>query len=795
MNANENTRGIVTESVSRMTCPHCNAELDVSEFKVFEEIACPACGKTVTVPGRLEHFLLMEELGGGGMGTVFFALDEHLNRMVALKVIRKEYAEDEARHDALLEKAGRMAALNHANVVHLYSFGETNDQPYFVFELMQGERLDDRLASGESLPENLALSIGLDAARGLAAADMAGIAHGNLKPSNLLLNKKGVAKVVDFGMAAFMESGDESVPWGTPPYTAPEQLHFREASATSDQYSLGVILFHALTGSPPPENAPPALEDFPPGLQPQTVDLVTRLLRADPGERFSGLDAAAKDLESALAAAEQAEAARLEAERAEREARKNQRPNLLAPILSGVALFILVVVAGVVWLQTRGPRAQEVEYTGPRRELHRPFVRVEENTLELAVGSLRENKPEEVRERLQLSARHIPEEHAVNAWYHFLGAGLLLYAGETEVARAWLETAANLDPILFDGGGFPAEDPRLLAQLALGIASERDLERALRRAEPYFVHMADLARAYASILQGSPREARPHLSRYAAHPPAGGLRWPYLLQSIAPALAEPRPRMTILEEASPAEVVTRPPVVEPVPPPRTVPTPTPPSPPAPEPGVATLSQGLITHWSLTQPRVLPPRGRLEGDARWVADERFGQALRLDGQSGRMETPLHAPYSLPAISFAFWLHPDPPDGTARNIFSQKTDDPNQPEGYLFSIYTRGDGTLAVRIGAREVNTGVRMEAQWNHLVVVFDGLEDADRLRVYLNEAERPAWRGPLPGVDRVPRPTEVTAAMRPDQAPGRWKGRIGGVRVYNRVLLPNEITLLAGENP
>jgi serine/threonine protein kinase len=216
-------------------CPGCEAELDVSEFQVFEEISCPVCGESIRVPGRLGDFILIEELGRGAMGCVYLAMDESLNRLVALKVIRKEYGEDPKMLDSVQREAQAMATLNHRNIVQVYTFGRIQEQPFFVMELLQGERLDEMMADGTQISEIRALEIAIDVAQGLDAANNAGLTHGDIKPANILMNEKGVAKVVDFGLAKFMEPGQEIEVWGTPYYIAPEKAKKKGEDSRSDQ--------------------------------------------------------------------------------------------------------------------------------------------------------------------------------------------------------------------------------------------------------------------------------------------------------------------------------------------------------------------------------------------------------------------------------------------------------------------------------------------------------------------------------------------------------------------------------
>ncbi len=136
---------IRTEKLGRSKCEQCGVMLDITEFRVFEDLQCPDCGATNTVPGKLGDFTLLRELGRGGMGSVFLALDSRLGRKVALKVLNARFGKNPVFVDSLLREAKAAATLNHRNIVHIYSFGQMLKQPYIVMELVDGIRLDETL--------------------------------------------------------------------------------------------------------------------------------------------------------------------------------------------------------------------------------------------------------------------------------------------------------------------------------------------------------------------------------------------------------------------------------------------------------------------------------------------------------------------------------------------------------------------------------------------------------------------------------------------------------------------------
>jgi len=559
MDLNANTLGIFTEPVKQIACPHCSAELDVSEFDVFEDIVCPACQQTIKVPGRLGNFILIDELGRGAMGCVYLAQDESLGRLVALKVMRKEFGEDPKMLESLQKEAKAMATLNHRNVVSVYSFGREKGQPFFVMELLQGERLDAMMADGGIVDEVRLLEIALDVAGGLEAAGSAGLTHGDIKPANILMNDSGVAKVVDFGLARFMDPDAEIEIWGTPYYIAPEKARKKGEDSRSDQYSLGATMFHALAGKPPfngdnptkvvlaaLREETPLLSDVNPGLCPRTVSVIRRMMDKSPNKRYPTYASLRSDLELALSEARAVREAKRLAEQQEL-AEKKKKKNTLLPIMMSVATLIVVAVALGVFLQARRSRAATaVTYPGPPRALHEPLLRnVEDRNLRSAADALRRNQVHEFAESLGYASRNIPEIHAAHAWYNFFLAGMLLYAQHPDAARERLEAVAGQSPILFDGGRTPREDPRILARKALGHMSEREFSRALRNVEPYFIHLAELALGYELLLAGRANDAARHFRSYAEYRPSGGIAWPYVLQVLAPSMHLPRPQIPV----------------------------------------------------------------------------------------------------------------------------------------------------------------------------------------------------------------------------------------------------------
>lgn len=266
----------------------------------FLEFACPHCGTRQVVPARFGGFLLLGLLGRGGMGAVYHGLDEQLNRHVAIKVLQTSIGANAELVATFRREARSAAALNHPNVVQVYSFGVERGQPYMAMELLTGGRLDQMLAKGEPLDESFIMNVGASIAQGLSAASEIGLMHGDVKPENILFDNGGVPKIVDFGLATFMQQRQtvDGV-WGTPYYIAPEKVRHQTSDARSDIYSLGATLFHALTGKPPFDGetpvdvvkarllAPaPRIETVRPGLSQTTSEIIARMLEMEPARRY-----------------------------------------------------------------------------------------------------------------------------------------------------------------------------------------------------------------------------------------------------------------------------------------------------------------------------------------------------------------------------------------------------------------------------------------------------------------------------------------------------------------------------
>jgi eukaryotic-like serine/threonine-protein kinase len=196
-------------------------------------------------------------LGSGGMAVVYRAEDDVLGRTVALKTLHDRYAEMPSFRRRFRQEARAMASLDHENIVKVYDISQDGEVPFIVVECVQGRDVGDLLANrrGGRLNEQFVRRIAEQLLLALSYAHRRGIIHRDIKPSNILLTREGSVKVADFGIARIVEEDDPTVEpgeiVGSARYMSPEQLKGEEATPRSDIYSVGVLLYHCLTGRPP----------------------------------------------------------------------------------------------------------------------------------------------------------------------------------------------------------------------------------------------------------------------------------------------------------------------------------------------------------------------------------------------------------------------------------------------------------------------------------------------------------------------------------------------------------------
>ena len=341
----------------------------------------------------LDRFRVVRKLGAGGMGEVFLAEDTKLGRKVALKLLPQGLLADPELRRRFSQEARAVSALNHPQIVTIYDVGSAGDRDFIAMEYVEGETLRDLLAAGP-IDARRAFDLVAQAASGLAAAHESGIVHRDVKPENLMVNRNGQLKVMDFGLAKLVErqaaplfaSGLATVVetpqpashgtatgviLGTVSYMSPEQAQGRPVDHRTDVFSLGLVLYEALTGSRPfsgksavdtlhaiiYEEPVPASERNP-RVPPEATGVLEKALAKDPSERYQHAADFALDLRRAKRAAESG----ISRPAAFVSVAPRSRPR---PILwAGAALALATLVAGAWYAGRSGGRISGPDLAG-----------------------------------------------------------------------------------------------------------------------------------------------------------------------------------------------------------------------------------------------------------------------------------------------------------------------------------------------------------------------------------------------------------------------------------------------
>ncbi|MEM9018274.1 MAG: serine/threonine-protein kinase, partial [Verrucomicrobiota bacterium] len=244
-------------------CPDCSQTVNVSHLPPYSKIQCPHCGSSVRIRTMMGQYQITGVLGEGGMSQVFKAVDTHLQREVALKILHQALTQDKALTAMFEREAKLTASILHPNVVKVYTVGKEQGYFFIAMELVNAISLDQLIYNKGALSESEVLSIAHDVTSGLRAAHDQSLIHRDIKPGNMLVTEDGTAKLVDFGLAVQQGREDESEDlWATPFYVPPEKLEGEADTYLGDIYSLGATLFHALAGKPPFDANTSSLEEL-----------------------------------------------------------------------------------------------------------------------------------------------------------------------------------------------------------------------------------------------------------------------------------------------------------------------------------------------------------------------------------------------------------------------------------------------------------------------------------------------------------------------------------------------------
>lgn len=269
---------------------------------------------------KLAHFELLEEIGHGGLGVVFRAFDPSLNRHVAIKVLKDEFAQDPKFVEDFLRESRNAAAISHPHIAQVHFVGEYEENRYMVMELVNGRSLEQIVQEDGPMPEAKALQVAIEISEALKAGYAVNqMIHGDIKPQNIVVGEECGAKLLDFGLAqlANVEANDSSDGvWGSPYYISPERVGRKAEDFRSDIYSLGATIFEALTGRPPFDaedstelalkrlnEKPPLLRTLNPNISKRTEQIINKMLHKNLLMRYLDYDTLLNDLRKAKAAA------------------------------------------------------------------------------------------------------------------------------------------------------------------------------------------------------------------------------------------------------------------------------------------------------------------------------------------------------------------------------------------------------------------------------------------------------------------------------------------------------------
>jgi tetratricopeptide (TPR) repeat protein len=333
---------------------------------------------------RLSHYEVLDSLGKGGMGEVYRARDTKLNRDVALKVLPAELAGDAERRMRFEREAQSVAALNHPNIVTIYSVEQADETHFITMELVEGKTLTELIGPGGISLDRL-FDVAVPLADALAAAHGKGITHRDLKPDNVMVTTEGRVKVLDFGLAKLTETADaagdhgtatvtaEGKILGTIAYMSPEQAEGKPVDVRSDVFALGVLLYEMASGSRPFEgdtristitsilrDAPASLTDVRHNLPRHLSRIVNHCLAKEPDRRY----------QSALDVRNELDELRREVESGEVEMTSTPSGIGRAPtvpsatsgrragLIVGLVAIVALAVVGAIWLSGRGSPEQ-----------------------------------------------------------------------------------------------------------------------------------------------------------------------------------------------------------------------------------------------------------------------------------------------------------------------------------------------------------------------------------------------------------------------------------------------------
>lgn len=254
-----------------------------------------------------QRYELVAQQGSGGMSVIYKALDRMLGRMVAVKILRPNLTKDPAFLDKFQQEARSVAMMSHPNIVTVHDVGSDGATHYIVMEMIEGDDLKKLIKARGGLPFDKALDFGVQICAGLGFAHRSQLVHADVKPQNILINREGVLKVTDFGIAqAYTDTMTQTrsdVVWGSPHYFAPEQARGERPTPAVDVYSIGIVLFEMFTGRLPYVGSSqrelalahiqgdiPRIKDFNDDLPDDLSNVIAKVMSKRPNDRYKHAD-------------------------------------------------------------------------------------------------------------------------------------------------------------------------------------------------------------------------------------------------------------------------------------------------------------------------------------------------------------------------------------------------------------------------------------------------------------------------------------------------------------------------